>query len=1248
MSLPDLLRYVYNHASDEVIRRGKKIFNNAGIQLLEHDPLTEFITFRVRNDNYNNHYKVTVQHYLHSKELSLRCQCPYNMGSVCRHEAAALFQLNDLLQTGFFHDTHIEYNQQHTTVRMRQISEHFLRLFSSLEIMKLADEWATYQHVDIISAKDDAIIAKVRDEQNILHEVRLVQNEDRYFDTSCNCTESRYPLCVHKVASFLFVLFKHGSNYFSTLRNWDTQKNKLLSLYGYTLDDDIKGKFEFAYHEGKPFLRVLDKTIKKLAAQTIPSNPVRASISQYAEIENPDLKLGVLIRHHDETYPEVVFDLIAGEQDESREKFVGTIEKLNLFQMIPTVNLDEKEKVLIAALRRQSEQELIKSLKRNLPFGDFMDNFREQLNPNSITQEMKEQVWDFYLPKYRQLLEQYQSFPFVYYLPEGKTYLTENVEQIRFYSQPFSVQLFVRDSDRIVIDLKIQIEEELVFLDNVIVLNEGLILYNNQLHAAANTDVASTVVMFDKQNILQIDKADWPAYLENTILPLSNIVPVHFEESLQENVVTAEPELRLYLRETEKMLSFKPIFAYNGIEKEWLEYSPAIAANNGRVSIYQRNEAAEQTFLTMLRYLHPMMQESRRSHSFLLPSNEALKGGWYFSFMEKLQEENVQIYGFETLKQMRINPHRPKTHIQFSSGIDWFDAEMEIAFGDQKANIEEVKKALLKKENFIGLADGTVGLLPDEWMQQYSLMMKLGKVKNGNVQLKKFHFSAIEHLADQIDDNAELVALIDKQRRLTNYDFEKETDTIIPENMEAELRPYQQAGFKWMQFLNETSWGGILADDMGLGKTLQALTILQEYKNQHSRVKFLVVCPTTLMYNWENEIKKFAPELTYHIYHGSARKSFSEAFNHADLVITTYGTLRSDIKMLSQTVFDYVVLDESQAIKNPLSQVAKATLLLDAKNKLALSGTPVQNNTFDLYSQMNFLNPGMLGTADFFRNEFATPIDKMQDTEAQDQLRKLIYPFLLRRTKEQVAPDLPEKTETVLFCEMGAKQRKVYDAYRNLYRSKILDEIDTKGMERAQLSILTGLMKLRQICDSPAILNEEEMFENHSVKIEELVRELTENTGNHKALVFSQFLGMLALIRQELEKLDIPYVYFDGSTTATEREKAIQQFQHDETCRVFLISLKAGGVGLNLTAADYVYIVDPWWNPAVEQQAIDRTHRIGQTKNIFAYRLICKDTIEEKILLLQQRKLNLVKGLIADDNAFLKKLTKDDVAYLLS
>jgi len=496
-------------------------------------------------------------------------------------------------------------------------------------------------------------------------------------------------------------------------------------------------------------------------------------------------------------------------------------------------------------------------------------------------------------------------------------------------------------------------------------------------------------------------------------------------------------------------------------------------------------------------------------------------------------------------------------------------------------------------------------------------------------------------------DQEELeLQLEEKYEQLRQFDQIKQIEP--PASLHAVLRPYQVSGYQWLNYLKEVNWGGILADDMGLGKTVQALSYLEQFKNQEGKLRAIVICPTTFIYNWENEIKKFTPSLRHRIHHGPQRIRKKEELEQYDVLITTYGTLRSDIKILSALQFDYAILDESQAIKNPSSKVTRAAQLLQAKNRLCMSGTPLQNNTFDIYAQMNFLNPGMLGSVEFFRQEFAIPIDKLGEPDRKEHLRKLLYPFILRRTKEQVAKDLPEKQEMVVFCEMEQEQRDIYDAYRNDYRNQILGSIETQGIQKAQLAILQGLMKLRQICDSPAILNEKEKYPNHSIKLDELARQLKEDISDHKALVFSQFLGMLALIRTKLEELEIPYVYFDGSTTAPEREKAIQQFQQQDKIRVFLISLKAGGVGLNLTAADYVYIMDPWWNPAVEQQAIDRTHRIGQTKNIFAYRMICKDSIEDKILQLQERKRALAKDIITDDSGFVKSLSREDVEYLFS
>ncbi|MDE3211744.1 MAG: SNF2 helicase associated domain-containing protein, partial [Bacteroidota bacterium] len=663
------------------------------------------------------------------------------------------------------------------------------------------------------------------------------------------------------------------------------------------------------------------------------------------------------------------------------------------------------------------------------------------------------------------------------------------------------------------------------------------------------------------------------------------------------------------------------------------------------VSIIHRNREAEQKFMDELAGLHSGFQH-RPPQTLVLKGSEVLKNNWFFLFMDAMNERKIPILGYSGLRNFRFNTMRPSTHIHLSSGQDWFDAKVELTFGTERIGVSDIKKALANKQSFVQLSDGSLGILPDEWLNRYSLLFKVGEGREGKLRLSGYHMSVIDDLYEKRDENELSIQLDEKFEKLRN--FRSIPEVPVPPGLENKLRPYQVAGYHWLNYLNTVGWGGILADDMGLGKTVQALSMLHEYHQREGNLMALVVCPTTLIYNWENEIRKFTPGLSWCIHHGSLRTRNPEDFRKYDIIITTYGTLRSDISMMMKFLFDYVVLDESQAIKNPSSKVAKAACLLTAHNRLCMSGTPLQNNTFDIYAQMNFLNPGLLGTVEFFRNEFSTPIDKFGEKEQKEHLRKLLYPFILRRTKEQVAQDLPEKTETILFCEMEEPQQKIYDSFRNAYRDKIMGVIDGVGIEKSQLTILQGLMKLRQICDSPAILNEEEKFPNHSIKLEEITREITENIGEHKALIFSQFLGMLALIKAKLIENEIPFEYFDGSTSPQERERAIQNFQNNDSTRVFLISLKAGGVGLNLTAADYVYIVDPWWNPAVEQQAIDRTHRIGQTKNIFAYRMICKDSIEDKILQLQEKKRTLAKELISDDQSFVKGLSKEDVEYLFS
>ncbi|MBA3830227.1 MAG: SNF2 helicase associated domain-containing protein [Taibaiella sp.] len=1243
MSLPPLLRHVYNHGTEEVIRRGKKIFYSSGVQLLDVDHLIGQVRFRVRNDLYQNYYTVTVTKFLHADDLVIRCQCPYNLGEICRHEVAALFQLNDILQSGFFENTDITYDQKHTVVRMRHVNRQMMQVYTSPAVMEQAQAWAVKSKAIITTNKNETIIAEVPD-GDATYKVTIRQNEERYFDTSCGCSETAFPLCVHKATLFLQILQAFGPQHFQNMQDWEEQKNKMLRQYGFSLNDDLTDKFTFVYENGKPFLRVLDPSLKKI-------NHVAPVITRQVEetaVLTDERRLGIVLDTHVPWYPFMNVVLVSGNTDDEGKKYVSGIERIELLQYINPMRYRNEERELIPVIRKFTPEELFKYLRKNLPFGDFLDDYTQVLK-ELPSPDIHDQVWEYLLPKYQKLFDRYNDYPLCFLRKQGSSFSTSGLEQVEFAQRPVHPELSVRrQGDEYIVSLAWIIDSKTIAHHNVKHLNAAIIQYGHMLYCVANAAELQLVEQFMPGDNRKVSASDWPSFLSDKLMAWSRTTHVHFDDDLVEYVEKTKPLLHLYLQEREQMLILQPAFSYNGVEIKWGFFGDVIQPHEGVVKIVQRNDPAEQEFLALLRNLHSDIQQNAKDHFFYIPGNSVLANNWFFRFMDIMREWNVELFGFEGLKNLRINAHKPTTRVHVSSGMDWFDAAVEITFGEEVVTITEVKRALAQKQNFVKLGDGSIGLLPEEWLKKYSLLLKIGESKGDKLRLKKYHFSVLDELLAEVDEEAILDELEAKKERLSdiiNNDF---SNVAPPPQLQAQLRPYQLAGFQWLLFLKEAGWGGILADDMGLGKTVQTLTFFQHYKNDNPDAHFLVVCPTTLMYNWENEIKKFTPELTNFIHHGSKRSALRRTFEEFDITITTYGTMRSDIKMLKDVAFDYVVLDESQSIKNPQSQVAKASLLLNAKNRLALSGTPVQNNTFDLYAQMNFLNPGMLGSREFFMNEFATPIDKFREDEVKQQLRKLTYPFLLRRTKEQVAKDLPEKTEMILYCEMGGEQRRVYDSYRNAYRSQILGMIDEKGIERSQLHILQGLTKLRQICDSPAILNEEERFPNHSVKLEELTREIDENVGDHKVLIFSQFLGMLALIRKELEAKNIAYVYFDGSTTSRERENAIQEFQNNHECRVFLISLKAGGIGLNLTAADYVYIVDPWWNPAVEQQAIDRTHRIGQTKNIFAYRLICKDTIEEKMLQLQERKRALANELVSDDNALLKRLTRDDIAFLFS
>ncbi len=1250
MALPHLIKYVYTNGTDEVIRRGKKIHAIGYVELIEYDELFETVNFRVKDDSYSTYYKVFVQKFRDPKAISVRCSCPYNLGDICRHEAAALIQLQELLDRNMLKAEEIKYDQLHTVVKMKSIDGKTIRLLCSRDVYDEAGKFLETGKAVIELAADETVKASVELDGK-KYPVLIRKNEERNFDTSSPYPDTEHPLCLPKVILFLQLLQAHGAYYFDSIRNWDKEKNKLLEAYGYALTDDLKGKFEFSYKDGKPFLRVLDISIKRVNPAALSRPKLEPEKEVVVEELVPEQKLsavqrlGVVFNFNHNAYPGFLLDAISGESNEQQTAYVGKVEKLELAKFVNTDKLNDTDKQLVLSLRKTQEQEVNKYLNRNSPFSGMWENIIHA-EGEELPDDTKALIVEYLHPRYRKLFTELNENPFIFFLNGHKPFKTANLQSVNLSPDPVSPSFKVSVSkNNIEIKAFTRITGQSIDLTQNKCNSQVILFLNNCLYLWDRPEDVAIISKFTDGKML-ISKADWPEQLRSFVIPLQKEYHVEFENELIREIKSGDPERKILLQEKGEYLLFQPVFSYKGFETTSIGKDQLVVPDGDKILLIQRNKEKEAAFITQLQSLHSQFIQPQGSSGLALRGSDVLKNNWFFLFMDAMQEMKVTVNGFEALKNFRFNTSRPQTKIHISSSTDWFDAKVDILFGDQKVTIADVKKALANKQQFVPLNDGTLGVLPDEWVKRYALLFRVGEGKSNELRLSRYHLSVIDELYENRNEEELIIHLEKKYEQLKEFKTIKEIDA--PAHLVPILRPYQVSGFHWLNYLHEVNWGGILADDMGLGKTIQALSFLHYYKSHYGQLRALVVCPTTLIFNWENEIKKFAPGLTYRIHHGGERLRNKEALNSFDIIITTYGTLRSDIKLLMDVPLDYVVLDESQAIKNPASKVTKAACLLRAKHRLCMSGTPLQNNTFDIFAQMNFLNPGMLGSIEFFRQEFAIPIDKFGEPDRKDHLRKLLFPFILRRTKEQVAKDLPDKTETILFCEMEEEQRKVYDAYRNDYRDKILGTIETQGIQKSQLTILQGLMKLRQICDSPAILNETDRYPNHSIKLDELSREISENIGNHKALIFSQFLGMLALIKAKLIELDIPFAYFDGSTTAVDREKAIREFQDNDSCRVFLISLKAGGVGLNLTAADYVYIVDPWWNPAVEQQAIDRTHRIGQTKNIFAYRMICKDSIEDKILLLQDRKRLLAKDLIADDDGFVKSLSREDVEYLFS
>ena len=834
------------------------------------------------------------------------------------------------------------------------------------------------------------------------------------------------------------------------------------------------------------------------------------------------------------------------------------------------------------------------------------------------------------------------------YLKLDKTLLEYLLEEEKFVNSDFeriikkeikNVPLLIRDNKEIEdrLDIYIEINDNLLTKKNVMdsyIYSQGVFY---KIDIEKNTQF-TLVDLFQK-----IDKYELESY--GTLI-LKNYKNINLKYEDYETIIseekTAIPQIiiekiafdnSLYL----KINSIISTMDYDFFIKNQIETVLTVNELEKKLEISKINlENLSSDMFEIVKVLTKLQKSIGLKSSYFIDNEN------FIILNEELAKEFVKkellqltgkysIIGTDRLRKYNIKAVKPKISGRFSYNLDYFEGEVEVEVEGDKFSIQQLLNNY-KKDEYIVLSDGTNALINREYIEK---LQRIFKEEDGDkIKVSFFDMPIVQ---DMIDEKAF------ENDFMGNKDFFEGINKLSIENAEypklnATLRDYQKYGYKWLKYLTDNSLGACLADDMGLGKTLQAIALLSKV-HEEKKKKSMVIMPKSLIYNWENEIKRFSPKLKVGIYYGINR-DFS-SLKKVDIILTTYGTIRNDIENLLEQKFDLLVLDESQNIKNINSQTTKAVLLLNAKKRVALSGTPIENNLLELYSLFRFLNPEMFGSVQEFTNDYIVPIQKYSDTSTIEELRKKIYPFLLRRVKKEVLADLPDKIEKLVYVDMNDEHRRFYEERRKYYYSLLEKNTSSQG-NFDKFFVLQAINELRHIVSSPELESKKIISSKKEVLIENVI-EAIEN--NHKVLVFVNYLSSIESICDSLKENKIKYLKMTGQTK--DRQILVDKFQNDNRYKVFVMTLKTGGVGLNLVSADTIFIYDPWWNTTVENQAIDRAYRLGQDKTVFAYKMIMRNTIEEKILKLQEIKNKLLDDLISEDNLSTKNLSKSDIEFIL-
>lgn len=824
-----------------------------------------------------------------------------------------------------------------------------------------------------------------------------------------------------------------------------------------------------------------------------------------------------------------------------------------------------------------------------------------------------------------------------FFLKKIDNFVDESYKKVLWSYKDNSLSLILEEEEN-KINSKLRLNNK--FFDFEI-LNENLIYRKGIIYVFENSFFDASLV--NDLNIT-IEKNDIEIFLSLANNYIKDIEINYLDYKLEENFdLKGIPQLVIEKISQDNSLYLKINILYSSISDDFLRknnLNEILIINSLEkkilkcdVNLYKTSEFIDEILKIVLKHQKNL---GIRSGYFLDEDNLLI-------IQENLAKEFVKkdllqlagkykVVGTDKLKKYSIKVVKPKLIGKLKSTVDFLEGELELEIGEEKFSIADIISTL-KKDSYIVLGDGTNAIINKKYIEKLEKVFKI----SGDKKVKISFFDL--PIVDEMINDKILKTEINKRKEFFLGINKLEKQKIKLPKIDAKLRKYQEYGCRWLTYLIKNNLGGCLADDMGLGKTLQAIVLINKVHSTSNK-KTLVVMPKSLVYNWESEIKKFSSNLNTGIYYGSNRNL--EEVMDSEVILTTYGTVRNDIKKLKKLKFDLVILDESQNIKNINAQTTKAVMLLDSKNRIALSGTPVENNLGELYSLFRFLNPSMFGTIEEFNRFYAVPIHRDNDREVMGELRKKIYPFILRRIKKEVLKDLPEKIEKIVYIEMNPNQRKYYEERRLYYYNMVYENIKVKGFNKSQFYILQALNELRQITSCPEIKNSAIVSSKKIVTVENIIEAVR---NNHKVLVFANYISSIEGICKELEKNKIKYLSMTGATK--DRYILVDKFQTDSKYKVFVMTLKTGGVGLNLTAADTIFIYDPWWNKTVENQAVDRAYRLGQDRTVFSYKMILKDTIEEKILKLQETKTQLVESLISDEGAAVKNLSEEDIEFIL-